>query len=89
MPLSNTKTNSGEEVSYGYGWFIEDYHGHKMYIHSGSWVGFNTIIIYYPDDKLWFVGFANSHGISSWETLLPLINYCLDLKMPTGVYHSS
>ena len=33
-----------------------------------------------PDEKLWFVGFSNSKGISAWDTLLPLINFHLDLK---------
>lgn len=81
--FSKTNTNEGDEVAYGYGWFIEDYHGHKMYIHSGCWVGFNTMIIYFPDDKLWFLGLANSSGISSWKTLSPLINSYLGLKEST------
>lgn len=79
--FSTVKTNDGSKVNYGYGWFIEDYHGHKMYMHSGSWVGFNTMIVYYPDDKLWFIGLANSNGISSWKTLSPLINTYLGLNI--------
>jgi CubicO group peptidase (beta-lactamase class C family) len=81
--FSTVKTNEGTKIDYGYGWFIEDYHGHKMYMHSGGWVGFNTIIIYYPDKKLWFIGLTNSKGISPWKTLSPLINCYLGLKIST------
>jgi CubicO group peptidase (beta-lactamase class C family) len=83
--FSTTKNNAGDEINYGYGWFIEDYHDHKMYMHSGGWVGFNTMIVYFPCDKLWFVGLANSNGISSWKTLSPLINYYLGLKVSTEI----
>ncbi len=44
---------------YGFGWFINDVHGHRILEHAGAWQGFNTNISRYVDDKLTIVVLAN------------------------------
>ncbi|HTS11524.1 MAG TPA: serine hydrolase domain-containing protein [Candidatus Limnocylindrales bacterium] len=48
-PLNDGKPNSAD---YGFGWFIMQFHGHKLIEHSGAWQGFTCDISRYPDDSL-------------------------------------
>jgi len=34
----------GKPVSYGFGWFLDPYHGHRRMWHTGSTMGFRTVI---------------------------------------------
>ncbi len=54
--LNDGQPNSGH---YGFGWEIENVHGHRVIGHSGSWQGFKTQISRYVDDKLTVVVLAN------------------------------
>jgi CubicO group peptidase (beta-lactamase class C family) len=54
--LKNGKPNSGD---YGFGWFIENKHGHRIIEHSGGWQGFETQVSRYVDDKLTVVVLTN------------------------------
>lgn len=48
--LSKTKLNNGEDVNYGYGWFIQDDGKYqKVASHSGSWPGYLTMIIHFQE----------------------------------------
>jgi CubicO group peptidase (beta-lactamase class C family) len=46
-------------VSYGFGWFLDPYKGHKRISHDGSTVGFRTTIQRFPDDDLTVIILAN------------------------------
>jgi CubicO group peptidase (beta-lactamase class C family) len=56
VKLNNGKPNSG---NYGFGWDVENLHGHRVIGHGGSWQGFRTHIYRYVDDKLTVVVLAN------------------------------
>ena len=49
----------GKPVSYGFGWFLDPYQGHARMWHSGSTMGFRTIIQRYPNDGLAIMVLAN------------------------------
>lgn len=55
------KLKNGEpnKDGYGFGWFIEQRHGHRCISHDGAWQGFKTAIARYVDDKLTVVVLAN------------------------------
>jgi CubicO group peptidase (beta-lactamase class C family) len=55
-PLRDGKLNSGH---YGFGWFIESRHGHRVVEHEGAWQGFETQISRYVDDRLTVVVLTN------------------------------
>jgi CubicO group peptidase (beta-lactamase class C family) len=64
--LSDGKPNAGH---YGFGWFVESRHGHRVVEHDGQWQGFETQISRYLDDGLSIVvltnlGSADSHRIA-------------------------
>lgn len=58
------KFNNGEPNPdhYGFGWFIENIHGHRIIEHEGAWQGFQTNISRYVDDKLTVVVLTNLAG---------------------------
>ncbi|MEO8448155.1 MAG: serine hydrolase domain-containing protein [Gemmatimonadota bacterium] len=41
--------NDGSETRYGFGWFTADWGGLRLIQHGGSWVGFRTAIVRFPD----------------------------------------
>ena len=57
--LSNGQPNTGH---YGYGWFIENRHGHRVVEHEGEWQGFQTQISRHTGDKLTVVVLTNLGG---------------------------
>jgi len=59
MVLTRGMLNSGEDITYAFGLNVEKHRGLKIVSHSGSWVGFNTIGIRYPDQRFSVVIFSN------------------------------
>ena len=53
------RLSSGERTSYGFGWFLDDVHGHRRQRHEGDSIGFRTAIQRYPDDGLTVVVLVN------------------------------
>jgi CubicO group peptidase (beta-lactamase class C family) len=51
--------NSGRTYPYGFGWAIEPVNGHPAHMHGGSWQGFQTFIVRYPDDRLTIAVLSN------------------------------
>jgi CubicO group peptidase (beta-lactamase class C family) len=44
---------------YGFGWFLDSYHGHRRYWHYGETVGFRNAIDRFPDQRLTVVVLSN------------------------------
>jgi len=53
------KNPEGKTVSYGFGWFLDPYAGHRRMSHYGETVGFRTNIQRFPDDNLTIIVLAN------------------------------
>jgi CubicO group peptidase (beta-lactamase class C family) len=49
----------GKPVSYGFGWFLDSYQGHARMWHSGSTMGFRTVIERFAADGLTIVILSN------------------------------
>ena len=47
-----TKDGADAPFNYGFGWFIDSYHGHRFVQHSGGTPGFSSVIYRFLDDKL-------------------------------------
>jgi len=56
VKLKNGQVNKGD---YGFGWFVEQRHGHRCIRHDGAWQGFQTTIDRYVDDHLTVVALDN------------------------------
>ena len=53
------KNGQPNKDGYGFGWSIEDRHGHHVIGHNGAWQGFKTAIARYVNDQLTVVVLAN------------------------------
>jgi D-alanyl-D-alanine carboxypeptidase len=45
--------------NYGFGWFVDTYHGHRVIAHSGGTPGFSSIIYRFVDDRLTVILLTN------------------------------
>jgi len=59
VKLKDGQPNKGH---YGFGWFIDDRHGHRCIHHDGAWQGFQTAIERYVDDQLTVIALSNLSG---------------------------
>lgn len=53
------KLNSGRSYPYGFGWEVKKVNGHLVHRHAGSWQGFETDIVRFPDDGLTVIALTN------------------------------
>jgi CubicO group peptidase (beta-lactamase class C family) len=67
----------GKRVSYGFGWFLDPYQGHKRMSHDGSTIGFRTTIQRFPDDKLTIIVLANRADLDPQALALRVANLYL------------
>jgi len=51
--------NNGEEITYAFGLDVDTHRGLKRVSHTGSWVGFRTVAVRYPDQRFSVVIFGN------------------------------
>lgn len=54
---------TGERTSYGFGWFVKEYAGHRRIYHSGSTCGFRTAIHRYPEDRFTVIILTNRRTV--------------------------
>ena len=57
------------QLSYGLGWFINDYRGHKLVMHGGTIDGFRASIMLVPKAKLGVAVLANLNGTQMPEAV--------------------
>ncbi len=57
--LTRGVLNGGEEISYAFGMNVDTHRGLRRVAHTGSWVGFRTVAVRYPDQRFSVVIFGN------------------------------
>jgi N-acyl-D-aspartate/D-glutamate deacylase len=57
--FSPARLNSGELYPYGFGWRLDEHLGRRRVAHSGGWVGFETFIARYVDDRFSVIVLTN------------------------------
>lgn len=74
------KSQSGKNLSYGFGWFLDPYHGHRRMSHDGETIGFRTTIQRFPDDNLTVIVLANRTDIDPAAMALKVADLYLGKK---------
>ena len=59
----SAKSPSGKPMSYGFGWFVDPYRGHKRMFHDGETIGFLTTIQRFSGDQLTVIVLANRSDV--------------------------
>ncbi len=71
MVLTRGVLNSGEETTYAFGLDVDTNRGLRRVSHTGSWVGFSTVGIRYPDQRFSVVILSNgSMGPSRFARII-------------------
>lgn len=65
LMFTPTISNSGEELPYGLGWFIDNDEGVMIIWHYGYWDAASSLIMKIPERELSFVILANTDRLSS------------------------
>ena len=65
------------QASYGFGWFVQNYRGHRWVHHGGNIDGFCAMVSLLPQEKLGLVVLTNLEGVAA----LPVTGYALDLLL--------
>ncbi|MGH9829942.1 MAG: serine hydrolase, partial [Blastocatellia bacterium] len=76
------------QLSYGMGWFIEDYRGHQIILHPGDIDGFASLVVLIPEVHTGFVILANLDHTPVREGLAyHLIDQSLNLQTEDWITH--
>ena len=74
------KFQSGRNLSYGFGWFLDPYQGHRRMSHDGETIGFRTTIQRFPDDNLTVIVLANRTDVDPAALALKVADLYLGKK---------
>lgn len=61
------------KMSYGLGWFLQDWNGLKVAQHGGNIDGFNSMVAMIPEKKIGFVMLTNVSGSSLGNELMGIV----------------
>jgi CubicO group peptidase (beta-lactamase class C family) len=67
-------------VSYGFGWFLDPYQGHRRMWHYGDTMGFHTYIVRFLDDELSIIVLCNRTDVSPETLALKVADLFLQTK---------
>lgn len=65
------------QASYGFGWFVQNYRGHRWVHHGGNIDGFCALVSMLPQEKLGLVVLTNLDGVAA----LPITCHAMDLLL--------
>jgi len=76
--------NNGAKLDYAFGLEINEYKGLKIVKHTGSWAGFRSVIVRFPEQKFSVICLANLSSISPLSLSLKIADIYLSaaLKEP-------
>ena len=64
---------TGETSPYAYGWFVEEYRGHRIIYHYGYYPSaYSAVMMMVPDRDLVFVAIANGHSVNAGNGIDPI-----------------
>jgi CubicO group peptidase (beta-lactamase class C family) len=64
-------TSSGERLPYAYGWFVEEYEGHRLIHHYGYYdSAYSALVLIVPEEEIVFVALANAGGLAGHNQIV-------------------
>jgi CubicO group peptidase (beta-lactamase class C family) len=78
QPSAAPALENGRGVSYGFGWFVDPYRGHRRMWHYGETRGFRTSIQRFPADGLTVIVLCNRVDFDASALALKISDFYLD-----------
>ena len=60
QPFIKTSNKATSKEYYGFGWAIDEYHGHKLIVHGGANIGFRSVFARFVNDGLSIIILTNT-----------------------------
>lgn len=60
QPFIKTSDKADAKEYYGFGWFVDEYKGHKLIQHGGANIGFRSVFAHYVNDGLSIIILTNT-----------------------------
>jgi CubicO group peptidase (beta-lactamase class C family) len=76
------KLANGNTPPYALNWWVDDFHGHRRFWHSGHGAGFNAMLACFPDDHVTIAVLSNSTAIEAPEVARDLALAALNISVP-------
>lgn len=67
------KISPDGKVSYGFGWFVQEWKGKKVVQHGGNIDGFNSMVATIPEENIGFVMLTNVSASSLGDELMQIV----------------
>ncbi len=80
VEANDDNLHPGKPVSYGFGWFLDPYQGHPRVWHTGSTMGFRTVIERFTADNLTIIILCNRTDLDPEALALKTADLYLNLK---------
>ncbi|MFI5094452.1 MAG: serine hydrolase domain-containing protein [Candidatus Acidiferrales bacterium] len=77
---SDDNLHPGKPVYYGFGWFLDPFHGHPRMWHTGTTMGFRTVIERFTDDNLTIIVLCNRDDLDPEALALETADLYLKTK---------
>lgn len=75
QPQIKTSDKVDSKEYYGFGWFIDEYNGHKLVWHGGANIGFRSTFSRYNNDEISIIILTNTDEAKPWLIANALANY--------------
>jgi len=76
------RMENGEAISYGLGLRVQEYRGHRVFMHGGGWPGYSHELCHFPDDDLGILLFSNRDDTRPTFMTRAIADIWLGLKAP-------
>jgi CubicO group peptidase (beta-lactamase class C family) len=71
------KLNSGAKLGYGFGLFMDDYHGQRMFEHGGSWAAYRSFTMVIPERHFALAVLANAANMDTRQQAIKIADIFL------------
>jgi len=78
LMLTPNRLSNGSLTRYGYGWFIDEFEGHRRVSHTGSTIGQKHAIAVFPDKKKAVLILTNRENSAPWLIVDRIAKIILD-----------
>jgi len=83
MSLTRTRgtLNDGTTTDYAFGLIHRDHRGLPMLFHDGAWAGFNSLLVYFPQQKFGIVVLANGSSVNAGDAVNKIAEIYLEKEL--------
>jgi CubicO group peptidase (beta-lactamase class C family) len=71
------RLNNGKKADYGFGIGLDDYHGHKMFSHGGSWAAYRSFTMVIPEKRFAVAVLANAANLNTYQQAMKIADLYL------------